>query len=366
MRKLPALIGIMRNEILLQFKTKLFVMSLINSIVVVILFGYLAGLQAQPMNHLRVGVIEGTPPAEILTGSEKVKAIVFADAQAAEEALRNGEVIASVLTPAGDGGLTVLIDDTQGAAARAALANITASLLEAFPGAISAPGAQPGGAAAVFKIEEAWGLNMDDPAYLLRLLGAGLAAMVVLSNAFVFSGFTLISEKTSGTIYFLALAPLSRLWIVLGKLLANTFLIMVSTILTVLMAIYLFGATPTGSLWLLILAALLAGVGLMGLCYAISAYVKEERTFRVAAGLPLMMPMMFLSGIMYPVAIFPEWLQSLSRIFPLTWMVEISHSVFFKGATLIDIWQPMALLGIFAIAMTLLGGFTVSRLMRIQ
>ncbi|MBS3943262.1 MAG: hypothetical protein KGZ32_03300, partial [Dethiobacter sp.] len=115
MRKLPALIGIMRNEILLQFKTKLFVMSLINSIVVVILFGYLAGLQAQPMNHLRVGVIEGTPPAEILTGSEKVKAIVFADAQAAEEALRNGEVIASVLTPAGDGGLTVLIDDTQGA-----------------------------------------------------------------------------------------------------------------------------------------------------------------------------------------------------------------------------------------------------------
>ena len=207
---------------------------------------------------------------------------------------------------------------------------------------------------------------MDDPAYLLRLLGAGLAAMVVLSNAFVFSGFTLISEKTSGTIYFLALAPLSRLWIVLGKLLANTFLIMVSTILTVLMAIYLFGATPTGSLWLLILAALLAGVGLMGLCYAISAYVKEERTFRVAAGLPLMMPMMFLSGIMYPVAIFPEWLQSLSQVFPLTWMVEIAHMVFFKGGTMADVWQPMLLLGIFSAAMVLLGGFTVSRLMRIQ
>jgi len=159
-----------------------------------------------------------------------------------------------------------------------------------------------------------------------------------LSNAFVFSGFTLISEKSAGTIYLLALAPVSRIWIITGKLIANTLLIMVSTALTVLMGIYLFGVAPTGSLWLVFLSALLAGVGLMGLCYTISAYVSNERTFRVVAGLPLMMPMMFLSGIMYPVTIFPEWLQSVSRVFPLTWMVEISHAVFFKGAAMVDLW----------------------------
>jgi ABC-2 type transport system permease protein len=79
-----------------------------------------------------------------------------------------------------------------------------------------------------------------------------------------------------------------------------------------------------------------------------------------------MLPMMFLSGIMYPIAIFPEWLQSLSRIVPLTWIVEVAHSVFFKAGTMTDVWQPMLLLGIFSVAMVLLGGFTVSRLMRIQ
>jgi len=366
MKSLTAFLGIMRNEILMQFKTKLFVMSLMNSIVVVILFGYLAGLQAQPMNHLRVGVVEGTLVAEILTESDKVNAIVFSDVKEAEEAVLSGEVIASVLTTAQEGNLTVLLDDTQGAAARGALSNIFTILIKASPGGQNAPGNQAVSLTAPLEIKGAWGLDMDDPAYLLKLLGAGLAAMVVLSNAFVFSGFTLISEKTSGTIYFLALAPIKRVWIILGKLAANTLLIAASTLLTVIMTIFLFGVTPTGSLWLLILAALLAGLGLMGLCYAISAYVKDERTFRVVAGLPLMMPMMFLSGIMYPIAIFPEWLQSLSRIFPLTWMVEISHSVFFKGATLIDVWQPMALLGIFSIAMVLLGGVTVSRLMRIQ
>lgn len=366
MKSLTAFSGIIRNEILLQFKTKLFVMSLINSIVVVILWGYLAGLQAQPMNHLRVGVVEGTQVAEILIESEEVNAIVFEDITAAEEAVLTGEVIASVLVPAQGGRLTVLLDDTQGAAARAALSNITTVLIKAFPGGQNEQGAQTDGFAAALVIREAWGLDMSDPAYLLKLLGAGLAAMVVLSNAFVFSGFTLISEKTSGTIYFLALAPIKRIWIILGKLVANSLLIAASTILTVIMTIYLFGVTPTGSLWLLILAALLAGLGLMGLCYAISAYAKDERTFRVVAGLPLMMPMMFLSGIMYPIAIFPEWLQSLSRIFPLTWMVEIAHLVFFKGAVLTDVWQPMALLGVFSVAMVVLGGFTVSRLMRIQ
>ena len=366
MKNLTAFTGIMRNEILLQFKTKLFVMSLINSILVVILWGYLAGLQAQPMNHLRVGVVEGTSVAEILTESEEVNAIVFSDVKEAEEAVLNGEVIASVLVPVQGGKLTVLLDDTQGAAARAALSNITAVLIKASPVTQNAQGTQTERFATTFETKEAWGLDMNDPTYLLKLLGAGLAAMVVLSNAFVFSGFTLISEKTSGTIYFLALAPIRRIWIILGKLVANTLLILASTIITVIIAIYLFGVTPTGSLWPLFLAALLAGLGLMGLCYAISAYVKDERTFRVVAGLPLMMPMMFLSGIMYPIAIFPEWLQSLSRIFPLTWMVEIAHSVFFKGAVWVDVWEPLALLAMFSVSMVLLGAFTVSRLMRIQ
>ena len=99
MKSLTAFLGIMRNEILMQFKTKLFVLSLINSIVMVILFGYLVGLQGQPMHHLRVGVVEGTPAAEILTESEKVNAIVFSNTKEAEEAVLNGEVVASVLTP---------------------------------------------------------------------------------------------------------------------------------------------------------------------------------------------------------------------------------------------------------------------------
>ncbi len=366
MKNLTAFIGITRNELLLQFKTNLFILSLITSILMVMLMGYLAGLQAQPMHHLRVGVVEGTPAAEILIAAEQVSAIVFADAREAEEALLNSEVVAAVFAPVQGGRLTVLLDDTQGAAARAVLSNITTALIQASSGTQNVHGAQTAGFAAALDIKGAWGLDMNDPGYLLRLLGAGLAAMVVLSNAFVFSGFTLISEKTSGTIHFLALAPISRIWIILGKLVANTLLIAVSAILTVAMTIYLFGVTPTGSVWLLVLAALLAGLGLMGLFYTISAYVKDERTLRAVAGLPLMMPMMFLSGIMYPIAIFPEWLQSLSRILPLTWMVEIAHYVFFKGATLADVWQYMALLGVFAVAMVLLGGFTVSRLMRIN
>ncbi|MEN4013105.1 MAG: ABC transporter permease [Chloroflexota bacterium] len=366
MKNLTALFGIMRNEMLLQLKTKLFVMSLVNSILVVILWGYLAGLQAQPMDHLRVGVVEGTPYGSILIESQEVHAVVFANAEEARQAVLDGEVVASVFTPAGETRLTVLLDDTKGAAARAALANIAAALLRALPGGQEAPGAQANEAAAAFSIQEAWGLDMDDPGYLIRLLGAGLAPMVVLSNAFVFSGFTLISEKTTGTIYFLALAPISRLWIIVGKIIANTLLIAVSTTVTILMAIYLFGVIPTGSLWILWLAAVLTGIGLMGLCYAMSAYIKDERTFRVVAGLPLMVPMMFLSGIMYPIAIFPHWLQSLSHVLPLTWMVEIAHAVFFKGGVMADVWQSVLYLGIFSAAMLLFGAASLSRLMRIQ
>ncbi|HSW35829.1 MAG TPA: ABC transporter permease [Candidatus Limnocylindrales bacterium] len=364
MKTLRALWGIMRHEMLLQFKTKLFVLSLVNSIIVVLMWGYLAGLQAQPMDHLRVAVVGGTTHAKILNESENVNAIEYASIEEATAAVKDGDVVAAVLGPNNGRSLTILLDDSQGAAARAVLSAITASLLQALP---AAPAANNSNAAiAAVEVKEIWGLGMDDPGYLLRLLGAGLVAMVVLSNAFVFGGFTLISEKTSGTIYFLALAPISRIWVIIGKLLANTLLILASTAITALMTIYLFGVSPTGSLALLFLAALLTGTGLLGLCYAISSFVRDERTFRVVAGLPLMMPMMLLSGIMYPIAVFPEWLQSVSRIFPVTWMVDISHAVFFKGAGMADVWHPLLLLAIFSIAMVFLGGIAVSRLMRIR
>lgn len=363
MKSLNAFIGVIRHELLLQFKTKLFAMSLINSIIVVLLWGYLAGLQAQPMDHLPVAVVTGTDQAQILIKADDFQAIAFASAYQAREAVRKGEAVVAVFPDDAGMRFTVLVDDSQGAAARAALSAVNSVLLSAFRAA--APAHQANALAPV-DIEEKWGLDMDSATYLLRLLGAGLAAMVVLSAAFVFSGFTLISEKTAGTIHFLALAPVSRVIIIASKLAANTFLILTSTTITVLMTIYIFGVNPTGSVALLFLAATLTGIGLMGLCYLISSYVRDERTFRVVAGLPLMMPMMFLSGIMYPVAIFPQWLQSLSRIFPLTWMVEISHAVFFKGAGLVDVWQPLLLLAAFAVLTTVLGAVSVSRLMRIR
>lgn len=364
MKSLNAFFGIIRHEMLLQFKTKLFVMSLINSIVIVLMWGYLAGLQAQPMDHLRVAVVKGAPQAEILLVSGDLNAVVYDSENGAREAVRKGDVVAALLPPDAAGRLTVLVDDSQGAAARAALSAVNASLLRTLA---PVPGAQEINAPFAFVgIEEMWGLEMESPTYLLRLLGAGLAAMVVLSAAFVFSGFTLISEKSTGTIHFLALAPVSRILIIAGKLLANSFLILTSTAITVLMTIFLFGVTPTGSLAALFLAAVLTGLGLMGICYFISSYVRDERTFRVVAGLPLMVPMIFLSGIMYPIAIFPEWLQAVSAIVPLTWMVEISHAVFFKGGGIADIWQHMLLLAVFAMITAALGAVSVSKLMRVR
>jgi len=363
MKVLRALRGIIRHEILLQLKTKLFAMSLINSVVVVLLWGYLAGLQAQPMHHLRVAVVEGALEAEILLASEHLVAVPFASVQLAVAAVRAGEVMAAVYRPMQATSLRVTVDDTQGAAARAVLASISSALVRGMRS-----NGQPDVQAPLIPlldVEEAWGLGMDDPGYLLRLLGAAIVAMVVLSNAFVFSGFTLIAEKTSGTIHFLALAPISRIWMIVGKLIANTALIATSAVIAVTMAILLFGVSPNGSLTVLFLATLLTGLGLMGLCYAISAYVRDERTFRIVAGLPLMMPMMFLSGIMYPVAVFPDWLQVVSRAMPLNWLMRIAHEVFFKGGGLTDVWPLILLLAAFAATMVAWGTVAVSRLMRV-
>jgi ABC-2 type transport system permease protein len=72
-----------------------------------------------------------------------------------------------------------------------------------------------------------------------------------------------------------------------------------------------------------------------------------------------------LAGVMYPVAVLPDWVQSVSNIIPLTYGLEAVRMVLLQGATVSDISMELAILALFTVVLLGLGLLAVNYSLRI-
>jgi ABC-2 type transport system permease protein len=72
-----------------------------------------------------------------------------------------------------------------------------------------------------------------------------------------------------------------------------------------------------------------------------------------------------LAGVMYPVAVLPDWVQSVSNIIPLTYGLEAVRMVLLQGATVSDISMELTILALFTVVLLGLGLLAVNYSLRI-
>jgi len=65
-----------------------------------------------------------------------------------------------------------------------------------------------------------------------------------------------------------------------------------------------------------------------------------------------MFPMMFLSGVFFPIQQMPWYMQDISKVLPLTYATEALRKVMVLGATIPDITTELTILIAFGIVMT--------------
>ena len=142
-----------------------------------------------------------------------------------------------------------------------------------------------------------------------------------------FSGFGLIAELRSGVIERMRVTPMSRAAMLLGRSLRDVVILMVQAILLVALAIPLgLDVDPMG---LAVVLGLLALIGLVTapLSYTGALILKSEDAFAPLVN-SIAMPLLLLSGILLPMALAPDWLQTLSSLSPLSHAVDAARALF--------------------------------------
>jgi ABC-2 type transport system permease protein len=194
-------------------------------------------------------------------------------------------------------------------------------------------------------------INMTLPAIL---------ATLILFFGFLLSGIAFLRERAQGTRERLMASPVSRLDIVAGYLLGFLLFALVQTLILFFYAVYVLDVTFNGDLWQIILFQILIGILAVCLGIFISAFAKNE--FQMVQFIPLLIvPQIFVCGIIFSVDQMPDYLQWLAKFLPLTYAVDGMRALMLEGKDLVDIGKEIGVLAAYAVGLMLLAGISLRR-----
>jgi len=160
--------------------------------------------------------------------------------------------------------------------------------------------------------------------YMAFLL-PGVVAMTILFGG-LFSGVSTVWDRELGFMKEMMVAPVSRLTIVVGKLLAGAIVTSVQAVVTLAFA-PLVGVTFSVVTFLALLGLiLLTSVGVVGLALCMAARMRTLEGFGNVANF-VALPLFFLSGSMYPLEHVPGWLLPVVAVNPITYAVDAMRQV---------------------------------------
>jgi ABC-2 type transport system permease protein len=169
-----------------------------------------------------------------------------------------------------------------------------------------------------------------------RIFVPGLLLQLAIFGA-GFAGFGIIQELREGVIDRQRVTPASRLALILGRTLQNVVTIGVQAIILIVVAIP-FGLEPAwdGILASVVLVCMLA-VGISAASYAMGLILKDEDAFAPFIQ-SVSLPLLLLSGVLLPMSLAPGWLETASKINPLTHVVDGARSLFHGDFADADVW----------------------------
>lgn len=177
---------------------------------------------------------------------------------------------------------------------------------------------------------------------------------------FLLTSVSFLRERTQGTMERLSASPVKRIELVLGYMFGFGFFSVIQAVVLVLFTVFVLQINYTGNLLSVFIVALALVLGAVNLGILLSAFARNE--LQAIQFIPIViLPQVFLSGLLWPVQDMPNWLQAIARLMPLTYAVDALTAIMVRGQALRTIWLDLAVLLAFAAIIAVLAATSVRR-----
>ena len=184
----------------------------------------------------------------------------------------------------------------------------------------------------------------------------GVMTVILMLVSAMMTSISITREKELGTMEILLVSPLKPFQVIIGKVFPYIFLSIINAIVILLLGFFVFKMPINGSLFLLMFESILFIISALSLGILISTISNSQQTAMMLSLMGLMLPVIILSGFIFPISSMPMPMQVISNIIPAKWFIIIVKAIMLKGVGIQYIWkETLVLIGmtVFYIAVSI-------------
>ncbi|HBB91203.1 MAG: multidrug ABC transporter permease [Bacteroidetes bacterium GWF2_49_14] len=179
----------------------------------------------------------------------------------------------------------------------------------------------------------------------------GVMGMIMMLICAMMTSVSIAREKELGTMEVLLVSPMKPIYVILAKAVPYFFMSVINLTTILLLSVFVLDVPIAGSLfWLIILSLIFIFVSL-SLGILISSVVDKQLVALLISGMVLMLPVILLSGMMFPLENMPWLLRALSEIIPAKWFIMAVKKIMIKGLSYSSITRELLILGSMAVVL---------------
>ena len=171
-----------------------------------------------------------------------------------------------------------------------------------------------------------------------------IMGMLLMLICAMMTSISIVREKERGTMEVLLVSPVRPLIVIIAKAVPYLVLAFVILIVILLMAHYVLGVPLAGSLFWIIMVSIIYILLALSLGLLISNVAQTQLVALLLSAMVLLMPVVMLSGMMFPVESMPQVLQWIAAVVPPRYYIDAMRKLMIMGVGISDVMKDVIIL----------------------
>lgn len=159
----------------------------------------------------------------------------------------------------------------------------------------------------------------------------GIMGMIFILICAMMTSISIVKEKEKGTLEVLLASPVKPVYIIISKMIPYLLLSCIDLVLILVLAYYVLDVPMAGGVVNIVLVTVLYLVLSLALGTLVSNIVESQLAALLISAMVMMMPVLFFSGLLFPVENLPWGLRWISYVIPARWYIDAIRKLMIVG-----------------------------------
>ena len=172
----------------------------------------------------------------------------------------------------------------------------------------------------------------------------GIMGLIFILVCAMMTSVSIVREKEVGTMEVLLVSPVRPVKIIFAKMIPYFAISCIVLVTILLLARYLLGVPMTGGICGIFSLSLLYLLLSLSLGLLVSTIATTQVAALLISAMVMMMPILMLSGMLFPIENLPFFFQVVSNIVPARWYIDAVRKMMIQGLPIMAVWKNCVIL----------------------